>query len=189
MKTTAAVLRELQDYYDTLDIKPRHADIAEAAHLPKATVTRYLNGTTRRGDLDRVRAMCIAMDREDLLDKLPSKPALNAPMDVWDLYTDQKQYDRESNLEEVGYERQLRVDAEKRFIAEIERLTISKQDVINKLQARIEKLEDDKTNQAIVNKSLNAQLESRRRHELIMIVSLVLNVVLACGMAFCLYLL
>ena len=189
MKTTAAVLRELQDYYASLDIKPKHADIASSAHLPKATVTRYLNGTTKGGDLDRVRAICIALDREDLLDKLPSKPAIATPIDVWDLLQDQKQYDRESNLEEVGYERQLRVDAEKRFISEIERLTTSKQDVINRLQSRIEKLEDDKTNQAIVNKSLNAQLESKHRREIIMFISLILNVVLACGLAVCLYLL
>jgi transcriptional regulator with XRE-family HTH domain len=189
MKTTAAVLHELQSYYDSLEIKPRHADIAEAAHLPKATVTRYLNGTTRRGDLDRVRAMCLALDREDLLDKLPVKPTINAPVDVWDLYVDQKQYDRESNLEEVGYERQLRIDAERRFIAEIERLTASKQEIINRMQARIETLESEKTDQTITNKALNAQLESRRRREIVMIISLILNIALACGMAYCLYLL
>ena len=156
MRSTAAVLHDLQDYYDSLPIKPRHADIAAAANLPKATVTRYLNGTTKSGDLDRVRALCIAMEREDLIEKLPLRPTISTPMDVWNLLADQKLTDRESNLEEVGYERKLREESEKRLIDEMERMRVSKDNSINMLSARIEKLEIDKANQSLINKTLAA---------------------------------
>lgn len=189
MKTTAAVLRELQDYYASLEIKPKHGDIAREAKLPKATITRYLNGTTKGGDPERVRAICIALEREDLVAKLPARPDIKTTTDVWDLLTEQKLADRESNLEEVGYERQLREESEKRLLAEIERITVSKDKSIGMLNDRIGKIEKDKENQTLVNKTLlsdkskiQGELEVvrslKRKHDKALVLSLVGNVLL-----------
>ena len=158
MKTTAAVLHELQNHYDQLGIRPKHTDVAKAANLPKATVTRYLNGTTKGGDPDRVRALCIALERDDLAAQLPIKPSINTPMDVWSLLAEQKIADREYNLEEVGRERQLREESEKRLISEMDRLRESKDNIIARLSDRVNKLEDDKARQTVVNEKLNAEI-------------------------------
>ena len=181
MKTTAAVLRELQDYYASLEIKPKHGDIAREAKLPKATITRYLNGTTKGGDLERVRAICIALEREDLVAKLPARPDIKTTMDVWDLLKEQKLADRESNLEEIGYERKLREESETRLLNEIELLV-----------KRMERLEEDKQSLKVANAQLNNQMETdRKKHKrniVFLAASCVCNVLLLVGMCYCLYL-
>ena len=165
MKTTAAVLRELQDYYASLEIKPKHGDIANETRLAKATVTRYLNGTTKGGDPERVRAICIALERADLVDKLPARPDIRTTTDVWDLLTEQKLADRESNLEEVGYERQLRIESEKRYAAEIERIAQTN----NLLIKRVDKMEEDKakliSDNAVIMMQLENAVNGKRRYE------------------------
>ena len=78
MKTTAAVLRSLQDYYASLEIRPGIKEVAQATSMPVATAARYLNGTNQTGDLERVRALCLALERHDLLDELPSKQSISS---------------------------------------------------------------------------------------------------------------
>ena len=157
MKTTAAALRELQDYFASLEPKPNVREIAKAAKMPYATVCRYLNGTNQQGIPSRVRALALALNREDIMSEVTAEtPTKNA--DAWWIIEIQKEW-RENNEEELERERSLRVESEKRYAAEIERIITSKDKSIDLLRSRIAQLETDKERQAVVNASLKADKE------------------------------
>lgn len=187
MKTTAAILRELQDYYDSLPSRPTVKEIAHLAQLPVATTARFLNGTNKAGAPDRVRALCLALDRHDLADKLPQNPSFNTVNDVMVLYRESEKESRESNLEELERVRDLHAKAEQRW----ERIIESKDKSIEILSKRIEKLEIDKENQSTVNKglladkvALQSEMEyfrkSKRKYEAALIIVLTLIIVYIC---------
>lgn len=152
MKTTAAVLRDLQDYYDSLPSRPTIKEVAHLARLPVATTARFLNGTNQSGLPDRVRALCIALDRHDLADALPQTPSFNAFNEVWALFREGDKESRESNLEELERVRTMYEQSEARW----EKMIASKDRTIEALTHRITKLENDKENQVFVNKTLLA---------------------------------
>ena len=195
MKTTAAVLKALQDYYASLPNRPGIKEIARISSMPVATTGRYLNGTTQSGDIERVRALCIALDRHDLLDELPSTTVINTFQEALALIIEIKKESRESNLEELERVRKSHEDAEMRWGTVI----ASKDKSIEMLSHRIEKLEKDKENQAFVNKEILAEKEeiliqkaeiekemkyfrnSKRKYEAILIVVLVLAIIYICA--------
>lgn len=161
MKTTAAVLRTLQDYYASLEIRPGIKEVAKITNMPVATAGRYLNGTTQQGDIERVRALCIALDRQDLLDELPKTQIINSFQEAMALVLEVKRESRESNLEELERVRKLHDEAEKR----LERIVESKDKSIDMLTKRIEKLEKDKETQTFFNVELNTEMNLVRRRK------------------------
>ena len=178
MKTTAAVLRNLQDYYASLDTRPTYKDVAQAAHMPIATAARYLNGTNQTGDLERIRALCLALERHDLLDELPSKQNISSFQEAMALILEVKKESRESNLEELNRVRELHAAAEKRW----ERIVEGKDKHIDALTKRVEKLETDKEKQSMINTELNTEMKvvrnAKRKREAGLIISLVVNILL-----------
>lgn len=178
MKTTSAVLRILQDYYASLDTRPTYKDVAQAAHMPIATAARYLNGTNQTGDLERVRALCIALDRHDLLDELPSKQNISSFQEALALILEVKKESRESNLEDLNRVRELHAEAEKRW----ERIVEGKDKHMDALTKRVERLETDKEKQSMINTELNTEMKvvrnAKRKREAGLIISLVLNILL-----------
>ena len=178
MKTTAAVLRNLQDYYASLDTRPTYKDVAQAAHMPIATAARYLNGTNQTGDLERVRALCLALDRHDLLDELPNKQNISSFQEAMTLILEVKKESRESNLEELNRVRELHAAAEKRW----ERIVEGKDKHIDALTKRVERLETDKETQSVINTELNTEMKvvrnAKRKREAGLIISLVVNILL-----------
>lgn len=178
MKTTAAVLRSLQDYYASLEIRPSYKEVAQATNMPVATAARYLNGTNQTGDLERVRALCLALDRHDLLDELPSKQDLSSFQEAMALIIEVKKESRESNLEELNRVRELHAAAEKRW----ERIVEGKDKSIEILSKRIERLESDKETQSFVNTELNTEMklvrDAKRKRDAGLIASLMVNIAL-----------
>lgn len=178
MKTTSAVLRILQDYYASLDTRPTYKDVAQAAHMPIATAARYLNGTNQTGDLERVRALCIALDRHDLLDELPSKQSISSFQEALALILEVKKESRESNLEDLNRVRELHAEAEKRW----ERIVEGKDRHMDALTKRVERLETDKEKQSMINTELNTEMKvvrnAKRKREAGLILSLVVNILL-----------
>ena len=182
MKTTAAVLRNLQDYYASLNTRPTYKDVAQAAHMPIATAARYLNGTNQTGELERVRALCIVLDRHDLLEELPDKQSFGSPQEIIALIREIQKTSRESNLEELERVRKLHEESEKRLMAELDRAIKSKDHAINEYTKRIERLETDKEKQSMINTELNTEMkvvrDAKRRREAGLIISLVVNILL-----------
>lgn len=188
MKTTAAVLRALQDHYGTLPKRPSYKDVAQATHMPTATVARYLDGTNQNGDLERVRALCIALDRQDLLDELPRTQQLNSFQEALALIMEIKKESRESNLEELNRVRELHAAAETRWAEAI----ASKDKHIAALSRRIEKLEADKERQGFVNAELNSEMKlvrnAKRKRDAALIISLIVIILmLICIVAYLVY--
>ena len=185
MKTTAAVLHTLQDYYGTLAIRPSVKEIARIANMPVATANRYLNGTTQQGEFERVRALCAALDRHDLLDELPKAPQLNSFQDAMALILEVKKESRESNLEQLEQVRKSNEESEKRW----ERIVEGKDKSIEILSKRIDMLEKDKEKQASVNEYLNSEIKllyaAKRKREAALIVALLaIIVMLVCIVAY-----
>ena len=182
MKTTAAVLRNLQDYYASLDTRPTYKDVAQATHMPVATAARYLNGTNQTGELERVRALCIVLDRHDLLEELPDKQSLGSPQEIIALIREIQKTSRESNLEELERVRKLHEESEKRLMAELDRAIKSKDHAINEYTKRIERLETDKEKQSMINAELNTEMKvvrnAKRRRDAGLIISLIVNILL-----------
>lgn len=178
MKTTAAVLRNLQDYYASLEIRPGIKEVAQATSMPVATAARYLNGTNQTGDLERVRALCLALERHDLLDELPSKQSISSFQEAMALILEVKKESRESNLEELNRVRELHAAAEKRW----ERIVEGKDKHIDALTKRVERLETDKETQSVINTELNTEMKvvrnAKRKREAGLIISLVVNILL-----------
>lgn len=176
MKTTAAVLRELQDYYDALDPRPRLKELAAMAGMLVATVSRHLNGTTKKGIPSRVRALAIALGRQDLADDvIIETPTQNE--DAWWITEIQREA-RESNLEEMERERALRIESEKRLTDELKRTIESRDRSMTILMERITALEADKLSLAEdksrAQTALSDVQRSKRKYEVLAFALLVL---------------
>lgn len=164
MRTTAAALRELQDYWDALAVKPNVREIAKLAGMPYSTAARYLNGTTKQGLPDNVRALAHALGRDDIMHEVVSETPTKS-VDAWWIMELQREY-REANLEELNQERALRKESEARF----EKIISDKDEHIRQLTARIAKLEENngKLSQA------HAHAENRRtKYEIVALILLV----------------
>lgn len=182
MKTTAAALRELQDYFESLNPKPNVREIAAAAKMPYATAARYLNGTTRKGIPSRVRALALALNREDIMAEVTAEtPTQNA--DAWWIVELEREW-WEKNQEELERERKLREESEKRWASIVE----SKDKNISTLTARIAKLEEDKETQKRINNELaadkaqiNGEMQyvrkAKRKYEVLCVIMLITIVI------------
>lgn len=156
MKTTAAALRELQDYWDTLSPKPNVKEIAHLAGMSYSTAARYLNGTTKQGLPDSVRALARALDREDIMSEVSAgMPTQTA--DAWLIFEVQRQA-REDNLEELNNERALRKESEARFAKSL----ADKDEHISQLVSRINKLEEEK---GAAHEQLKETRAQKRKYE------------------------
>lgn len=163
MKTTAAALRELQDYWDTLDPRPNIREIAQIADIPYSTAARYLNGTTKQGLPDSVRALARALGRSDIMAEATTEvPTKNA--DAWLILEIQRQA-REENLEELNNERTLRRESEARFSKMIEDKDLH----ISQLTNRIAKLEEEK---GAAHEQLKETRAQKRKYEKVALVLL-----------------
>lgn len=161
MKTTAAVLAELQDYYASLNPRPSIKEIARIADMPYATTARHLNGTTRQGIPSRVRALCIAMNRQDLADEVIAEtPTKN--QDAWWIVELEKEW-WEKNQEELNRVRADRDQTERRLLGEVERVTASKDKSIDLLMKRVDQLEKDKAELVTDKAEIMAELKHARK--------------------------
>lgn len=70
MQNTIKPLAELRDHWKAEGC-PSIAKIAKAANIPNATANRYLTGITKSGEVETVRALAIAMGRQDIADSIP----------------------------------------------------------------------------------------------------------------------
>lgn len=161
MKTTTAVLAELQDYYASLNPRPSVKEIARLADMPYATTARHLNGTTRQGIPSRVRALCIALNRQDLADEvILETPTKN--QDAWWIVELEKEW-WEKNQEELNRVRADRDQTERRLLGELERMTASKDKSIGLLMSRVDQLEKDKAELIADKAAIMAELKHARR--------------------------
>ena len=179
MKTTAAALRELQDYFDSLDPKPNVREIAKAAKMPYATAARYLNGTTQQGIPSRVRALALALNREDIMAEVTAEtPTQNK--DAWWIVEIQREW-RENNEEELERERAMRADSDKRHSEEIGRIITSKDKSIELLIKRVKQLEEDKS-LALADKEriygeMTCVRKAKRKYEVLCVLILITIVI------------
>ena len=122
MKNTVAALRQIQEYWDSLpsDQRPSVRSVAAKAGMSYPTVSRYLNGTTKEGLPDKVRALAHALDRDDIMDEVVAPtPTINS--DAWWIYEAQRVI-REEYTEQIERERQLRKESEERFTELVSKL-------------------------------------------------------------------
>ena len=113
MKTTIAALRELQAYWASLppDQRPSIRKVSAAAGLSYPTTARYLNGETKEGFPDKVRALARALGREDIMNEVTA-PAPTNNTEAWWLveaqrimreeYTEQFERERKEHEQTVG---------------------------------------------------------------------------------------
>ena len=179
MKTTAAALRELQDYFDSLDPKPNVREIAKAAKMPYATAARYLNGTTQQGIPSRVRALALALNREDIMAEVTAEtPTQNK--DAWWIVEIQREW-RENNEEELERERAMRMESEKHHSEEIERIITSKDKSIELLTKRIKQLEGDKSLALADKERIYGEMtyvrKAKRKYEVLCVLMLITIVI------------
>ena len=138
MKTTAAALRELQEHFDSLAPRPNVREIAKIAGLSYPTATRYLNGTTKQGLPDKVRALAKALGRDDIMAEVVAEtPTRNA--DAWWI-TEVQRVMREEYTEQIERERRLREESEQRF----DRILAQKDAQMKELMRQVHELDEDK---------------------------------------------
>ena len=133
MKTTVEALRELQDYWDSLPPgqRPSIRSVSEASGLSYPTVARYLNGTTKEGLPDKVRAIAHALGRDDVMAEVTTtKPTNNT--EAWWL-VEANRVLREEYVEQIERERQLRKETEARFGELVKTLEAEKVELKNAL--------------------------------------------------------
>ena len=163
---------------------PAPTSIAKRADMPSITVRRYLDGSTKRGDPARVRAIALALGRKDIAESVKDTVSADLSESIMRFMSEKFLLWRESNLEELNRERAMREESEKRYASEIERIITSKDKSIELLRARIAQLENDKERQATVNASLKADKEqintemlycrkAKRKYEVFCVVMLI----------------
>ena len=179
MKATAAALRELQDDFYNRNPKPNVRNLAKMANLPYATAARYLNGTTKQGIPSTVRALAIVLGRQDIADELTSDIPTKIQEAVWVVETQREM--QEAQSETLAKEHQLREESEKRMLAELERITSSRDKTIEVLSNQLVEVERDK---AFILAELDVVRRIKRRRDVLLTLSLLLNVALACVLAF-----
>lgn len=69
MQSTIKALEELRDHWHSIGCPPT-AQIGRKANVTSATAYRYLNNITKGGSAEIIRALAIAMDREDIAKSL-----------------------------------------------------------------------------------------------------------------------
>lgn len=155
MKTTVAALRELQDYWDSLDPRPNIREIAAMAGMSYSTAARYLNGTTKQGLPDSVRALARALDREDIMSEVTD----NAMSSVSQMIMLEIQRQAEENLRDgLNSERAFRKESEARF----SKMIADKDLHISQLTNRLQILEEEKGAALALLKENRAQ---KRKYE------------------------
>ena len=139
MKNTFAVLRELQNYWDSLppDKKPSIRRLSELSGLSYSTTARYINGTTKEGLPDKVRALARALGRDDLMEDV-TVPAPTNNAEAWWI-TEVQRVMREEYAEQVERERHLREQAEARFESILKTLESEKAELRKELLEALRK--------------------------------------------------
>ena len=70
MQNTTKALAALREHWQSVGCPPI-APIAKKANVPSATANRYIAGVTKGGTPETIRALAIAMDRQDIADAIP----------------------------------------------------------------------------------------------------------------------
>lgn len=70
MQNTTKALAALREHWQSIGCPPI-APIAKRANVPSATANRYIAGVTKGGTPETIRALAIAMDRQDIADSIP----------------------------------------------------------------------------------------------------------------------
>ena len=139
MKNTLIVLHELQNYWDSLppDKKPSIRRLSELSGLSYSTTARYINGTTKEGLPDKVRALARALGRDDLMGDVTA-PAPTNNAEAWWI-TEVQRVMREEYTEQIERERKLRKETEDRFADLIKTLEAEKVELKNELLKALRK--------------------------------------------------
>lgn len=159
---------------------PSIPQLAARANMPSITARRYLDGSTKHGDPAKIRALAIALGRSDIADTVRDTVSGELSDSIMKFMAEKFLLWRESNLEELAIERKQREESEKRMLAEVERVTKSKDMSIQMLLSRQTELEKDKAalvaDKANANNEVEVVRKAKNRHDAYLIVSLVVNV-------------
>lgn len=144
---------------------PTAASVAARANMSGITVRRYLDGSTKRGDPAKVRALAIALGRMDIAESVKDTLSADVSESVMRYMSERFQLWRESNLEEINTERVQREASEKRYAAEVDRMAKTTELLIH----RVEQLERDKEklveDKAVIMAELVTARKGKRKYE------------------------
>lgn len=160
---------------------PSIPQLAARANMPSITARRYLDGSTKHGDPAKIRALAIALGRSDIADTVRDTVSGELSDSIMKFMAEKFLLWRESNLEELEKERTQREESEKRMLAEVERVTKSKDASIKMLLDRQTKLEEDKASlvadKASISNEMHTVRKTKRKHDTYLIFSLAVNIV------------
>lgn len=153
---------------------PTPASIGKRANnMPSITVRRYLDGSTKHGDPAKVRALAIALGRSDIAETVKDTVSADLSDSIMKFMAEKFLLWRESNLEELSKERELREAAEARHADEIGRLTKT----TGLLISRVEQLEKDKAalaeDKTVVMAEMQYCRKAKRKYEVLCVVMLI----------------
>ena len=144
---------------------PTPATVGKRANMPGITARRYLDGSTKHGDPAKVRALAIALGRMDIAETVKDTLSADLSESIMRYMSERFQLWRESNIEEINSERALREASEKRYAAEVERMTKTTDLLIH----RVEQLEKDKEklveDKAVIMAELTHARNGKRKYE------------------------
>lgn len=168
---------------------PTPATVAKRAEMTSITVRRYLDGSTKRGDPAKVRALAIALGRMDIAESVRDSASAELSEQIMNYMSERFLLWRESNLEELATERKAREESEKRYAAEIERIITSKDRSIDLLNRRIAQLEEDKTvalrdKERIYGEMAEVRRTKRKRDALLIFSLIVIGLLLVAIIAY-----
>lgn len=161
---------------------PNVSAIAKTAGMPVITARRYLDGSTKHGDAAKIRQLAIALGRKDIADTVKDPVTSDLSEAIMTFMAEKFLLWRESNLEELEIERKAREESEKRLLAEVERVTVSKDKTVDMLLNRVKELEKDKqialSDKDIINTEMHTVRKTKRKHDTYLLLSLAFNILL-----------
>lgn len=157
---------------------PSIPQLAKRANMPTITARRYLDGSTKHGDPAKVRAIAIALGRRDIAETVQDTVTADLSDAIMKFMAEKFLLWRESNLEELEQERNMRVESEKRHAEEVQRIITSKDKSIELLTKRIKQLEEDKTVALTDKERIYGEMaevrRTKRKRDVMLIIALVL---------------
>lgn len=182
MDSTAKALEAVRNEW-LVQGSPNVSAIAKAAGMPVITARRYLDGSTKHGDAAKIRQLAIALGRKDIADAVKDPVTSDLSETIMAFMAEKFLLWRESNLEELEIERKARTESEKRLLAEVERVTNSKDKTVDMLLNRVKELEKDKqialSDKDIINTEMHIVRDTKRKHDRYLLFSLAFNILLA----------
>ncbi|MBQ7887325.1 MAG: hypothetical protein IJ313_10585 [Clostridia bacterium] len=179
MDCTAKALEAVRNEW-LVQGSPNVSAIAKAAGMPVITARRYLDGSTKHGDASKIRQLAIALGRKDIADTVKDPVTSDLSETIMAFMAEKFLLWRESNLEELEIERKARLESEKRLLAEVERVTNSKDKTVDMLLNRVKELEKDKqialSDKDIINTEMHIVRDTKRKHDRYLLLSLLLNI-------------